>query len=137
VDKAFEDEIVAQEHAFWRAMQDKDAAAAEAMSAERFVLTDAQGASRIEASAFGRMMAGASWTLDDYAIRDPKVEKVTDDVAVIGYMVHETLTVNGKPVEFDAADASTWVRRDGRWVCILHTESIAGDPYGRDRRPAS
>jgi hypothetical protein len=28
------------------------------------------------------------------------------------------------------------VRRGGRWVCALHTEAIAGDPYGRDRRPA-
>ena len=34
----------------------------------------------------------------------------------------------------DAADASTWVRRNGRWVCALHTESLKGDPFGRDRR---
>jgi len=47
--------------------------------------------------------------------------------------VHEELTVEGKPVTLDAADASTWVRRDGRWVCALHTESLRGDPFGRDR----
>ena len=33
----------------------------------------------------------------------------------------------------DAADSSTWVRRDGRWLCAMHTEAIAGDPFGRDR----
>ena len=27
--------------------------------------------------------------------------------------------------------------KDGRWVCALHTESLKGDPYGRDRRPAA
>jgi len=36
----------------------------------------------------------------------------------------------------DAADASTWVKKDGRWLCALHTESLIGDPYGRDRRTA-
>jgi hypothetical protein len=29
---------------------------------------------------------------------------------------------------------STWVRRNGGWVCALHTESILGDPFGRDKR---
>jgi hypothetical protein len=47
--------------------------------------------------------------------------------------VHERLIVNGEPVTIDAADASTWVRREGQWRCALHTESIAGDPFGRDR----
>ena len=82
----------------------------------------------------GGMLAGATWTLHDYSFKNIVVDKVTDDVAVIGYMAHEKLTVDGKPVEFDAADASTWVRRNGKWECVLHTESIAGDPYGRDRK---
>jgi hypothetical protein len=25
------------------------------------------------------------------------------------------------------------VRRNGQWVCALHTESMLGDPFGRDR----
>jgi hypothetical protein len=54
-------------------------------------------------------------------------------VAVLAYNVHEELTVEGKPVTIDAADASTWVRRDGRWLCALHSESLKGDPFGRDR----
>jgi hypothetical protein len=33
-----------------------------------------------------------------------------------------------------AADSSTWVRRDGRWVCAVRTESLSGDPFGRDRQ---
>lgn len=60
--------------------------------------------------------------------------QLQDDVAIVAYTVHEELTVEGKPVKLDAADASTWVRRDGDWRCVLHTESIAGDPFGRDRQ---
>jgi hypothetical protein len=36
--------------------------------------------------------------------------------------------------KLDAADSSTWVRRNGRWLCALHTEAILGDPFGRDRQ---
>jgi hypothetical protein len=62
---------------------------------------------------------------------------VTDDVAVLAYKVHEELTVEGKKVSFDAADASTWVKRKGQWLCALHTESLSGDPFGRDRQRAT
>jgi hypothetical protein len=27
--------------------------------------------------------------------------------------------------------------RNGRWLCALHTQSIAGDPFGRDRQPST
>jgi hypothetical protein len=68
---------------------------------------------------------------------DDQVRQLGDDVAVVAYTVHEKLTVDGQPVTLDAADASTWVRRNGRCVCALHTESVKGDPFGRDRRAAS
>ena len=79
-------------------------------------------------------MDGGTWTVKAFAFSDIKVESVNDDVAVIAYKVKEDLTVDGKPVSFEAADASTWVRRDGSWVCVLNTESVLGDPFGRDRR---
>mgnify|MGYP006273693779 CR=1 FL=1 len=42
------------------------------------------------------------------------------------------MTVDGKPLSLDASDASTWIRRNGSWVCTLHTESLLGDPFGRE-----
>jgi hypothetical protein len=66
-------------------------------------------------------------------VRATQVRLLRDDVAIVAYQVYEELTVDGKPVTLDAADSSTWVRRNGRWLCALHTEAIAGDPFGRDR----
>jgi hypothetical protein len=48
--------------------------------------------------------------------------------------VNERVVVDGKTLPIEANDSSVWVRRDGEWLCALHTESLAGDPYGRDRR---
>ena len=44
------------------------------------------------------------------------------------------LTVDGKPLQLEAADASVWIKRDGHWRCAVHTESVKGDPFGRDRK---
>jgi hypothetical protein len=57
-----------------------------------------------------------------------------DNVAIVAYRVTEELTVECTPVTVHAADTSTWVRRNGGWRCALHTEAIASDPAGRDRK---
>jgi hypothetical protein len=43
--------------------------------------------------------------------------------------------LDGEPVSIDAADPSAWVRRDGRWLCALHTGSITSDPSADIERP--
>lgn len=62
---------------------------------------------------------------------------LNDDFAFVAYQVHEELTVEGQRVSFDAADSSVWVRRGAQWKCAMHTESLLGDPYGRDRTSGS
>ncbi len=127
------DDILALEHKFWQSMIDKDPAAGAALAADPTLVTGGQGVGRIDRKTFTKMMEGATWTLHKYEFSDVKVERVTDDVAVIAYKVREELTIDGKPLTFEAADASTWVKKGGEWVCALHTESVLGDPYGRDR----
>jgi hypothetical protein len=62
---------------------------------------------------------------------------VRDDIAIVAYPVHEDLHVDGKKVSFDAFDATVWIKKNGKWVTVLHTESLAGDPFGRDKRKAT
>jgi hypothetical protein len=96
------------------------------------IVVGAQGIMRIDKQTLGQMMEKAPYTLNDFTISDEvEVRELGNDVAILAYKVHEELTVEAKPVTVDAADASTWVRRNGRWLCALHTESLAGDPFGR------
>ncbi|HKG24973.1 MAG TPA: nuclear transport factor 2 family protein [Thermomicrobiales bacterium] len=136
--KALERELLDLEERYWRAMKEKDADAALRLTDDPCIVTSAQGIARIDKATLERMLRTASWTLNEFEIEDDaEVRQVNDDVAILAYKVREKLTVDGKPVTVDAADASMWVRRGDRWVCALHTESIAGDPFGRDRRPTS
>ena len=130
-----EQELLALEKKYWQAIKDKDADTAMRLSDDPCIITGAQGIGRLDRSTLGGMMKSAPYTLNHFTISDDaQVRLLGDDVAVLAYNVHEELTVDGKPVTLDAADASTWVRRNGRWVCALHTESVKGDPFGRDRR---
>jgi uncharacterized protein (TIGR02246 family) len=135
--KAVEQELLALEKRYWQAIKDKDADAAMRLTDDPCIITGAQGVGRLDRQALAGMMNAASYTLHDFRISDDaQVRLLGDDVAVLAYNVHEELTVEGKPVTLEAADASTWVRRNNRWVCALHTESVKGDPFGRDRSPA-
>jgi hypothetical protein len=90
---------------------------------------------RIDRQTLAAMLKAAPYSLHRFEVKDDaQVRVLCDDVAILAYTVREELTVEGKPVTLEAADSSTWVRRHGEWVCALHTEAIAGDPFGRDRR---
>jgi hypothetical protein len=132
-----EKELVELETQYWQAIKDKDLDTALQLTDDTCIVTGAQGAASVDRNSFAGMLNSPSWTLNEFEfVGDVIARSITDDVAVVAYTVREQMTVDGKPLTLEAADASTWVRRDGRWLCALHTESILGDSFGRDRQPA-
>ena len=135
--QTIEKELLTLERQYWQAIKDKDTEAAMRLTDDKCIVAGAQGVATLDRNAFAEMLNSGNWTLHDFHIDDDvQLRLLSDDVAVVGYKVTEKLTVDGKPVTLEAADASAWTRRDGRWVCSLHTEAISGDPYGRDRQPS-
>jgi hypothetical protein len=132
-----EQELVALETEFWESMRTKNVKTALDLTEDPSIITGAQGVSRIDHPAFEKLMTGATWELIDYEFTDLETRQITDDVAVVAYKVTEQLTVDGKPLTLEAFDSSTWVRRNGHWRCAVHTESPAGDPFGRDKKKAA
>ena len=129
-------EIIDLEKRFWQTMIDRDVDTAVSLMADTCIVTGAQGVASIDKATFARMMKGGKWDLHAFWFDEIQVASPSPDVAVIGYKVREKLTVDGQKLTMEAADASTWVRHDGKWLCTLHTESVLGDPFGRDRKAA-
>ena len=129
-----EKELFAFEQQYWEAIKNGDAALSARLSDDPYIVADAQDVRRIDRATLEKMFAGATWKLTAFELSSPIVKLLTDDVAVVAYKVREELMVDGKPLTLDASDTSTWVRRNGRWVCAVHTEAVAGDPFGRDHR---
>lgn len=130
--------IMELENKFWQSIVDKDTDASVAMLAEKSLVTGAQGLALLTHDDYRGMAKQGEklWKLKSFKFDDVKVAFPADDVAVIAYKVTEEMEVEGKPLTLKAADATTWVRKGGKWLAALHTESVLGDPYGRDRKAA-
>jgi hypothetical protein len=135
-DGPIEAKLVDFEKQYWQAIKDRDVPAAMRLTDDPCIITGAQGVARITRTAFAGMLQAGGWTLHEFTLSDVQVRLLGDDVAVLAYKVKELLTVDGKSLTVEAADSSTWVRREGAWMCALHTEALLGDPFGRDKRPA-
>ena len=132
-----EQELIDLEKRFWDAMREKDGDTAAKLTDDGCIIVGAQGVSAIDRESMGKMTVEGSWELKRYSFGDKRqVRFISDDVAIVGYSVSEQVVVDGKPLQIDAHDSSVWVRRDGEWRCAMHTESLAGDPFGRDKQVA-
>jgi hypothetical protein len=128
-------ELLALERSYWDALKDRDARTAGRLTAEACTVAGASGASVVDPRSMAKLIETATYRIKDYRI-DPQtvhVNPICDDTYAIAYGVHEDLDVDGKPVKLDAFDSSVWKKTENGWVCVLHTESIKGDAYGRDR----
>jgi hypothetical protein len=128
-------DVLEHERRFWDAMRAKDGEAASQMTHENCIVVGAQGVSAIDRDTMARMTKEGDWELERYTFDESsaQVQFLKDDVALVAYNVREKLMVDGKRVNLEANDASVWVRKNGEWLCAMHTESLAGDPFGRDR----
>jgi hypothetical protein len=132
---AIDAEILDLERRYWQAMQDRDLRTAVSLTEFPCLIAGASGVQSVDQASYEKMMTGASWRIQDVEIEDgAEVRQLTDDVAVIVYGVKEKMTVEGKPVDLHAFDSSVWVRRGNGWKCAAHTEAVAGDGFGRDRK---
>ena len=125
-------DLMALEKQYWSALKSRDAAKASALSEDPAVVVGPQGVGEVDRRQLSGMIESAEYELEDFTLEDFIVRPITDDVALVAYKVKEKLVVDGEPVSMEAYDSSVWVRRNGKWTCGLHTESIAGDPFGRD-----
>jgi len=128
-------ELLALERQYWDAIKARDARTVNRLTDQDSTVAGATGVSGWNAQAVAKAFEAPQYTITDYRI-DPKsvrVNHIRDDVVSIAYAVHEEMDMDGKPIKLDAFDTSVWHRTDNGWTCILHTESLQGDPFGRDK----
>jgi ketosteroid isomerase-like protein len=129
-----EKELLAVEREYWDAIKEKDIDTVVRLTADKAVVVGAQGITELDKDTLSGMMMEQPWELKKYALdKDMHVLPLGKDIAMIAYKVKEDMTVEGKLTTLEAHDASVWLKQDGKWVCALHTESLAGDPFGRDK----
>lgn len=116
-------EIEQLEKAFWNSMIEGKPEVATGMLTEPAVMVSEHGATKFDHAAYTRMAKDDRFRLVDYTMTDLDVIFPRDDVAVANYRVAQKMEMEGKSVQTDVYDNSTWVRISGQWRCVMHTES--------------
>jgi ketosteroid isomerase-like protein len=118
-------EIEKLERAFWKSIADNEPEVATGMLTEPALMVSGHGAMSFDHAGYTRMANDAKYKLLDYDISKMEVLFASDEAAIATYHVHQTMEMDGKPMEMDAVDSSTWVKIGGEWKCAAHTESTA------------
>ena len=118
-------EIERLERAFWQSMVDRDPSVATGMITEPALMVSGHGPMTFDRAGYTRMANDEQHRLLDYTLSDMDVLFPTENVAIATYRAHQKVAMDGKPLEFDSIDSSTWVKVGNAWQCAAHTESEA------------
>ena len=119
--------LIDLENRFWQSIVDEDSAAAVEMLAEPAVMVNAHGAMKFDHAGYRRMAQNGPVVLTSFELSDVQVVFPNDSTAVVTYHVRQEVAPRGQDKRNiqEMHDSSTWVRTDGKWRCVLHTESTA------------
>lgn len=92
-------EFLELEERFWEALKERDVTAASALTDFPCIVTGAQGVMSMDEPTFAAMMKEPRHVIKSAKLSDVQVRRVSPDVAVVAYKVHEELVVDGKPME--------------------------------------
>ena len=118
-------EIERLERGFWQSLVDGEPKVASAMLTDTASMASSHGAFSFDPATYEKMASDPKHRVLDFSFSDFEVLLPRDDVAIATYRARQKYEREGEVVEEDVVDSSTWVRADGSWKCVAHTESEA------------
>ncbi|CAN5166501.1 hypothetical protein BH11PSE14_BH11PSE14_20130 [soil metagenome] len=116
-------EIEGLEQAFWQSMVDGKPNIATGMLTEPALMVSGHGAMKFDHAAYKKMAADDTYRLVNFKLSKMDVIFPRDDLAVATYHASQTMEKQGKSMQMEAFDSSTWIRLHEGWKCVAHTES--------------
>jgi len=130
-DDVLKQQLISRENDYWMAVKEKNAEAAARLSDDPCMVVGAEGVRELSKNVLSGMLREATFEIHGFTLDDVHFRRLGSDVAALAYRVNEELTVNGERIKLQAFDSSVWMKRNGDWICVVHTESLAGDSFGR------
>ena len=118
-------EILDLEKKFWTALRERDLDTALTLTDFPCLIAGSHGVYSVDRAQFTEMFNSDKERIRDFDFDEDKAEvrQIGPDTAIVAYNVHSTFGAEGDEKSIDAVDTSTWVKRDNRWVCAMHTET--------------
>ena len=121
--------LIALEKKFWQSLVDEDTDTALSMLNEPSLMVSSHGAMQFDHAQYREMAEKGDMVVKSFKLSDMQVMHPSDDTAVLTYRVKQAIAQRGgsQEIEQEMADSSVWMRKDGEWLCVMHTETELGD----------
>lgn len=123
--QASPNELIKLEKKFWQSMVDEDTDTALEMLNEPSVLVSTHGTMQFDHQQYRQMAEHGGMVIKSFELSDMHVIFPTDETALLTYKVKQSLAERGKStlINQEMADSSVWMQKDGKWLCVMHTET--------------
>jgi len=122
--------LIDLETKFWHAMVDENVGAATELLAEPALMVSAHGAIKFDRRMYSKMAQEGTRVVTSFAFSDMQVEFPTESMAILTYRVKQGVAPRddrARSTEQVMHDSSVWLRTNGQWQCVMHTETPADD----------
>lgn len=118
--------LIDLETRFWQSMVDNDTETAVSMLHEPSLMVSPHGTMKFDHAGYRQMADNGSMVLTSFHLSDMQVMFADERTAVLAYRVKQGMAPRGREseaTEEEMYDTSTWIREDGAWHCVMHTET--------------
>lgn len=118
--------LIDLEKKFWHALVDENVDVATRLLAEPALMVGTHGALKFDRATYRKMAREGPMVVTSFEFSDMQVELPTDAMGILTYCVKQGVAPRrdkAGSTEQVMHDSSTWIRIDGEWQCVMHTET--------------
>lgn len=116
---ALQDELLKVSNAVWTAVEQQNMAAMQALTTPDFVFIGTAGI--FAGPELGKVLQNCK--LSSFRLTSPQLRVLSSNSAVLVYRADEDFACNGKPLEPVLLVSDTFIRKKGKWLNIVHSET--------------
>lgn len=117
-------EIIDLEKKYWKGMENHDYASVKKLTRFPCIVAGKTGVRSVDEVTFKKMFeSGQNVPLKVLGISEIEAQSMGQDAGVIAYLIEFEHTIKGEKSSGKCACSSSWVRENGEWLCVMHTES--------------
>jgi hypothetical protein len=119
--------LIDLENRFWKSLVDQNTDTAVELLTEPAVMVSEHGAMKFDHAGYRKMAEKGPMVLTSFELSDMPVVFPNDSTAVLSYHVRQEVAQRGKEGRDiqEMNDSSTWIKTNGEWRCVMHTETPA------------
>lgn len=117
------EEILKLERKFWDTMANGQNQESSQLLADQAAMVSGMGALIFSPSEYESMSSESPYSIKEWKMTNEKVFFPTPDVAVVTYLVKQSIEHDGNTQTTDNSESSVWIKSDSSWKCVLHTET--------------